>query len=130
MKGSWRGLKTFVKEFMRGDSDQVHTPYAAMFLASLLALPIIVLACACVVQHVFIMKKGLDGPTVNLLLGMLGAATGGIITAGATMFSKTMAGASSMFSKTTEVRQVNQPGEGPAGGVLPPPAKPAPTQGE
>ena len=32
------------------------------------------------------MKKGLDGPTVNLLLGMLGAATGGL---GASMFSKT-----------------------------------------
>jgi hypothetical protein len=118
-------MKGFWAEFMKGDSDQVHTPYAAMAIAFLLASPIIALSCACVIQHVFIMKKGLDGPTVNLLLGMLGAATGGILGAGATMFSKTMAGASSMFSKTTVVSQINK---GEAGDGKPPSAKSAPPQ--
>jgi hypothetical protein len=114
-------MKDFWQNFMKGDSDQVHTPYAAMALAFLMATPIVLLSSACVIQHVFVMHKGLDAPTVNLLLGMLGAATGGVISAGATMFSKTMAGASSMFSKTTVVSQVNQPET--------PPAKPA-SQGD
>ena len=99
----------FWAEFMKGDSDQVHTPYAAMAIAFLLATPIVTLSSAAVIYHVFIKGKGLDPPTVNLLLGMLGAATGGVISAGATMFSKTMAGASSLFSKTTVVSQVSQP---------------------
>ena len=54
---------------------------------------------------------------------IMGAATGGVISAGATMFSKSLAGASSVFSKTTVVSQVNQ-GEAAPG----PPAKPAPPQ--
>ena len=112
----------FWKKFMQGDSEQVHTPYAAMLLAFIMATPVVLLSSSAVIYHVFIKDKGLDAPTVNLLLGMLGAATGGVISAGATMFSKTMAGASSMFSKTTVVSQVNQP-EGnvlPAKGPKPP----------
>ena len=115
----------FWANFMAGDSNQVHTPYAAMALAFLLATPIVALSCAAVIHHVFIKDKGLDAPTVNLLLGMLGAATGGVISAGATMFSKTMSGASSLFSKTTVVSQVNQ-----GDATQAPPAKPAPPQGD
>jgi hypothetical protein len=79
----------FWQEFMKGDSDQVHTPYAAMAIAFLLATPIIALSSAAVIYHVFIKDKGVDPPTVNLLLGMLGAATGGIVAMGASAFSKT-----------------------------------------
>lgn len=110
----------FWQEFMKGDSDQVHTPYAAMAIAFLLAAPIVALSSAAVVYHVFIKDKGLDAPTVNLLLGMLGAATGGVISAGATMFSKTMAAGASMFTKTTVSQQVSQV-DAPAG-ERPPPA--------
>ena len=112
----------------------MHTPYflmaGGMALAFILATPIIVLASLCVIQHVFIMKKGLDASTVNLLLGMLGAATGGIISAGATIFSKAMTGASSVFSKTTVVSQVNQDGGGlpPPGGVSPAPSSALPAK--
>ena len=102
MKGFWQG-------FMSADSDRIYSPYAAMALAYFLAAPVMALSSACVIKHVFLMGKGLDAPTVNLLLGMLGSATGVVLGAGATVFSKTMAGASSMFSRTTTVSQTNQP---------------------
>jgi hypothetical protein len=82
-------MNGFWSAFLSQDNSMVHTPYAAMLIAFALASPIICLSCGAVVFHVFIMGKGLDAPTVNLLLGMLGAATGGVISAGISMFSKT-----------------------------------------
>jgi hypothetical protein len=78
----------FWQEFLKLDNSQVHTPYAAMAIAFILAAPIICLSCAGVIYHVFWLRKGLDGPTVELLKVMLGAATGGVIGSGATMFSR------------------------------------------
>jgi hypothetical protein len=82
MKGFWR-------EFISGDNSIVHTPYAAMAIAFILATPIVTLSCAAIIYHVFVLHKAIDGPIVNLLLGMLGAATGGVIGAGASTFAKT-----------------------------------------
>ena len=73
----------FWREFVSG-SNQIVNSMAV--LAVVLAAPVVAIASASIIFHVFILKKGLDGPTVNLLLGMLGAATGGL---GASMFSKT-----------------------------------------
>lgn len=112
MNGFWR-------EFMKGDASQVHTPYAAMAIAFLLATPIVVLSLAVVINHIFVHGRPLDGPTVQLLLGLLGAATGGVISAGATMFSKTT---------LTSITGMNLPGRGPGGECKPPPAKPAPPE--
>ncbi len=95
----------FWREFMKGDSDQVHTPYAAMAIAFVLATPIVALSCAAVINHIFVKGRPLDSPTVNLLLGMLGAATGGVISAGVSMFSKTTAS----FSKVMAVGPVDPP---------------------
>lgn len=78
----------FFRDFCETDSSKVDSRYGTMLLAFVLSIPIVCLSCACVVQHVFIMRKGLDAPVVNLLLGMLGAATGGFLSAGAGMFSK------------------------------------------
>ena len=73
----------FWREFVSG-SNQIVNSMAV--LALVLAAPVVAIASAAIIFHVFILKKGLDGPTVNLLLGMLGAATGGL---GVSMFSKT-----------------------------------------
>jgi len=110
---------SFWREFVKGDSSIVHTPYAAMAIAFLLATPIIALSTAAVIFHVFIKGKGLDGPTVQLLLGMLGAATGGVISAGISMFTKTT------ISSVTATGGIPLP-DGPTS----PRAKPAPPQGE
>ena len=70
------------------------------------------LASACVIYHVFILHKGIDAAVSNLLLGMLGAATGGIGAMGVSMFSKTT------MSQFTSI----------GGDMTPPRAKPAPPQ--
>ncbi len=78
----------FWREFIGGNNDVVHSPTVVVaFIAVVLATPVVLLASATVVFHVFVLKKGLDAPTVNLLLGMLGAATGGL---GASLYSKSM----------------------------------------
>ena len=79
MKGFWHHLWS-------GSNEIVNTPAV---LAVALATPVIVLSSATVIFHVFYLRKGLDGPSVQLLLGMLGAATGGIVAMGASAFSKT-----------------------------------------
>lgn len=111
-------MKGFCREFVNGDNSVVHTPYAAMAIAFVLATLIIALSTAAIIFHVFIKGKGLDGPTVQLLLGMLGAATGGMISAGVSMFTKTT------FSSVT----------GAIGGMsapdVPPTAKKAPPIGD
>jgi len=76
----------FWKELWSGDNSKVNT---AAVIALILATPVIALSSAAVIYHVFLLKKGLDGPVVNLLLGMLGAATGGVGAMGVSMFSKT-----------------------------------------
>jgi len=76
----------FWSEFVSQDSSVVHSPtVVTAFIMVVLATPIVTLACATVIFHVFMMRKGLDIPTVHLLLGLLGAATGGL---GASFFAR------------------------------------------
>ncbi len=78
----------FWREFLSGNNDLVNSPTVIITaLGFVLAAPVMGLSYAAVYHHVWTLKKGLDGPTVNLLLGMLGAATG---TLGASMFSKSL----------------------------------------
>lgn len=93
----------FWRELWSGDNSKVNT--MAVF-AAFLAGPIVLLAIAAIIFHVFIKGKGLDSPTVQLFLGLLGAATGGL---GASMFSRSLGG--------------RFPGVGPPEGWKPPPLK-------
>jgi hypothetical protein len=108
-------MKSFWREFVKGDNSIVHTPYAAMAIAFVLATPIITLSTAAIIYHVFLKGKGLDAPTVQLLLGMLGAATGGVVSAGVSMFSKIT---------TSQVTSIGSLGD------TPPTAKKAPPIGD
>lgn len=79
----------FWKGFLSQDRSDVHTPYAMVLIAFCLATPIFVLSVAVIIEHIFIRGQKLDPPTVQLLLGLLGSATGGVVSAGVSMFSRT-----------------------------------------
>ncbi|MHB8071521.1 MAG: hypothetical protein ACYDHF_06180 [Candidatus Cryosericum sp.] len=83
-----KAFTTWWREFWKWDPGTVNqaTVLAAAF-GVLLAAPVQGLCFAAVYQHVWILKKGLDGPTVNLLIAMLTAATGSL---GLPMFSKSI----------------------------------------
>jgi uncharacterized membrane protein YeaQ/YmgE (transglycosylase-associated protein family) len=109
----------FWKEFAKSNSDIVHSPTIIMaFVGAVLATPIVVFSLNAAYYHIFTLHKGLDGPSVNLLLGLLGAATGGL-------------GTTAYFSKTTmsQVTSVGGMGGGPISGP-PPTAKKAPPIGD
>lgn len=89
MKGFWRVIKNFGAGFVSQDNSKTNTPYAAMFWAFLLATPIVCLACSIIITHFYIRGKPLDAPTVDLLKYLLGAATGIVFGAGASVFSRT-----------------------------------------
>ena len=101
----------FWKEFAKQNSDIVHSPTILMaFISLVLATPIVVFSLNAAYFHIFTLRKGLDGPSVNLLLGLLGAATGGL-------------GTTAYFSKTTMSQVTSFGGMGgganPAGGPAP-----------
>lgn len=63
----------FWREFFSSSNEKVNSPTV---IASLLAVPIMLLAMAILIYHSFILGKGLDSNVVNLILGLLGG--GGI----------------------------------------------------
>jgi len=79
-------MKAFLRNLMSSDHSVVNS---MTVLALLLAAPMVLLASACVIYHVFILKKGIDGPVGTLLTYMIGAATGGVLGQGVSMFSRT-----------------------------------------
>lgn len=84
-------IKGFWREFVSGNNEVVHSPTVIIAgVGLILAAPVVALSSATVIYHVFLLRKGLDPATVNLLLGMLGAATGGLI--GGSLYSKYMPG--------------------------------------
>ncbi len=102
----------FWKEFVNGDNSVVHSPTVLMaFVGLVLATPIVIFSLNAAYFHIFALRKGLDGPVVNLLLGLLGASTGGL-------------GTTAYFSKTT-MTNITSSGLLDAG-TVPPKAKPAP----
>ena len=106
MKGFWR-------QFLSGDNNVVNSPTVIMaFVAIVLATPVVVFSLNALYYHIFILHKGLDDPSVRLLLGLLAAATGGL-------------GTTAYFSKTamTNITGMGNPGE-PGAPVAK--AKPAP----
>ncbi len=104
---------SFWKEFVSANSDVVHSPTILMaFISLILATPIVVFSLNALYYHIFTLQKGLDGPSVNLLLGLLGSATGGL-------------GTTAYFSKTTMSQVTSIGAAGP-----PPTAKKAPPIGD
>lgn len=75
---------SFWNEFVSADNTKVHTPQIIFMAISVILL---LLAIALIIYHSFIHRKGIDGETVKLILGLLG---GGVINAGASFFSKTV----------------------------------------
>ena len=86
----------FLKSLFSQDNSVIHTPYViAAFVVIALATPIVFLSSIIVIYNVFYLHRPLDGPQTQLLLGLLGAATGGLATA---LFSKT----TTYFSQSTQ----------------------------
>jgi hypothetical protein len=72
----------FIKNISSSNNDTVNTPYViGVFIVLALATPIVLLSMAVVVWHIFYHNKPLDSPTTQLLLGLLGAVTGGLASA-------------------------------------------------
>jgi len=59
----------FWKEFVSGDNTRVNTPTV---IATILTIPVIILALAALVFHIFILGRGLDSQAVALILGLMG----------------------------------------------------------
>jgi hypothetical protein len=74
----------FLKEFLSGDNSKVNS---MAVISMLLAAPIVTIAAAALLYHIFYLHKGLDSPSVQLLIALITAATGGL---GASMFSRTL----------------------------------------
>jgi hypothetical protein len=98
----------FWREFFSGDNSKVNT---MAVISIVLAAPVVLLSSAALIYHIFILKKGLDSPSVQLLIAMLTAATGGL---GASLFSR------STFRSTLS----NIVNPGPPPDWKPPPPKP------
>ena len=62
-------MKYFLQQFWSSDNSKVNSPTV---IASLLAVPIMLLAMAILIYHSFILGKGLDSNVVTLILGLLG----------------------------------------------------------
>src|SRR5208337_4227119 len=101
-------MKDFFHHLLSADQSVVNS---MTVLAILLAAPVMLLCFMVVVNEVWFLGKGLTPQVTQLLQVMMGAATGGVIGQGVSMFSKT----------TTITGEVPQPAPPPAG-----PAKPAP----
>lgn len=85
----------FWKNLVSSDNSLVHTPYVfATIIIIGLATPIVMLSIFVVIYNIFYFHKPLDDPTTRLLLGLLGAVTGGMASA---LFART----TSFFSQTT-----------------------------
>jgi hypothetical protein len=98
--GFWSNLAS-------ADNSQVHTPNIILMAIGILLM---LLSVALIIYHCFIHRKGIDGDTVKLILGLLG---GGVLNAGASYFSKTV---------VSNVTAVGAPDS------TPPKAKPAPPE--
>jgi hypothetical protein len=61
----------------------VHFPYVVLMGIGIILM---FLSVILIIYHCFIHKKGIDGETVKLILGLLG---GGVLNAGASYFQKT-----------------------------------------
>lgn len=75
---------SFWTDLLSSDNSRVHTPQV-IFLA--IGTILMVESLVLIVYHCFIHRKGIDGDTVKLILGLLG---GGVINAGTSFFSKTV----------------------------------------
>jgi hypothetical protein len=65
----------FWKEFFSGDNSKVNTmAVVSIFLAA----PIVTLSLVALVYHIFYLHKGLDSPSVQLLVALITASTGGL----------------------------------------------------
>ena len=60
---------SFFRDFLSSDNSKVNT---ITVLASLLVIPIMLLAMAVLIYHCFYLHKGLDSNVVNLILGLVG----------------------------------------------------------
>ncbi len=94
----------FMHHLLSADSSVVHSPYAFAVGILLLATPVATLSMGIILYTVFWRGRPLDGPMVQLLLGLLGAATGGF---GVSMFSRTT---------TFMSQQITGPVPGPTSG--------------
>lgn len=75
---------SFWSDLLSSDNSKVHTPQVIfLVIGTILMLESLVL----IIYHCFIHRKGIDGDTVKLILGLLG---GGVINAGTSFFSKTV----------------------------------------
>ncbi len=98
-----RAFLLWWKEFWKNDPTLVDSrPIWAAFFGILLATPTMGFCFAAAYHHIWTLKKGLDGPTVNLLIAMLAAGTSSV---GIPMLNKS---------------------SGPPPGWTPPPIKPTP----
>ena len=98
----------FLNKLVSADNSEVHTPYVIlMAIGTILML----LSVALIIYHCFIHRKGIDGETVKLILGLLG---GGVLNAGASYFNKTV------ISSVTGIMAGASPSDAPS------PAKKAP----
>jgi hypothetical protein len=93
---------SFWSKLIDKNDTTVHTPYVLLMAIGII---IMFLSVALIIYHCFIHKKGIDGETVKLILGLLG---GGVLNAGASYFQKTT------FSSVSGMIAGPQPGGGPA----------------
>lgn len=77
----------FWDHFWRVDNSTVNNAAVLMVVAIMLAAPVILLAMACVIHHVFVLNKAVDGSITNLLLGLLGAVTGTVFGGAGTLIT-------------------------------------------
>lgn len=87
-------MKSFLKNLLSASSSEVHSPYGFALLTMLLATPVVVIAMVILARNYLVMGRALDSPGVQLILGLLTAATGGF---GVSMFSR------STFSQFTSM---------------------------
>jgi hypothetical protein len=80
--------RQFWADFFSGDNSRVNT---MAVLAVALAAPFALLSLVALAYHIFLLKRGLDSPAVQLFSIMVGAATGGL---GLSMFSRSLWGGS------------------------------------
>ena len=80
----------FWAEFLSSSNETVNTSTVLVFLFSVfLSAPIVGFSLKALYFHIFTLRKGLDGPSVQLLIALLTAATGSL---GGIMYSRTLGG--------------------------------------
>lgn len=112
-------MKDFFRQLLSADQSTVNS---MTVLAIILSAPVMVLCFAVIVNEVWILGKGLTQQVGSLLNVMMGAATGGVIGHGVSMFSQSSS--YSQFSSMGGMGVGEQPYVPP--GPPPPKAKPAP----